>query len=372
MNAAGIILSGIYSDGLDPVTKHRTVASLPFGGRYRQIDFTLSNMVNSGIVSIGVITKYNYQSLIDHLGSCQDWDLNRRRGGVKIIPPYASGDTGGYRGKTEELRAALPYLKTLRADWVVIADTGTICNIALRPVVEKHAAGGKDITIVASHVLCDEQTVSELVFDAEGDVPGSIYLNYAARKGQYSSDGIYVLSRELLIEKIEQFASRGDYHFERDLLQQGFNTGAISVGLYPFDGKVLKNRSVPEYLRNSLALTDRSIKDGLFNPERPIYTAVRDEVPSRYGDGCFVAECTVADGCVVNGTVARSVLGRGVTIEEGASVAGSVIMDSCVIRSGAHVENAILDRNVEVCGGCVIQGSPDAPAIVGKGIKVEK
>ncbi|MBR6426664.1 MAG: glucose-1-phosphate adenylyltransferase subunit GlgD [Clostridia bacterium] len=371
MNTAGIILSGIYSDGLDPITKHRTVASLPFGGRYRQIDFTLSNMVNSGIVSIGIITKYNYQSLIDHLGSCQDWDLNRKRGGVKIIPPYATGDLGGYRGKIEELRAALPYLKTLRADYVVIADTGTICNIALRPVVEKHAASRKDITIVTSYVTCDEQTISELVFDAEDDEPGSIYLNYAAHTGQYSSDGIYVISRELLIEKIEHFASRGYYHFERDLLQQGFNTGTISVGLYPFDGKVLKNRSVPEYLRNSLALTSRELSAGLFNPARPIYTAVRDEVPSRYGADCSAAECTIADGCVIDGSAFRSVLGRGVTIEKGASVAGSVIMDSCCIRSGAHVENAILDKNVEVCDGCVIQGSPDAPAIVGKGIKVE-
>ncbi len=372
MSTAGIILSGIYSDGLDPITKSRTVASLPFGGRYRQIDFILSNMVNSGIVNVGIITKYNYRSLIDHLGSCQDWDLNRKLGGVKIIPPFASGDIGGYRGKIEELRAALPYLKELKSEFVVLADTDTICNIALKPVIERHRASGRDVTIVASPVNADETDVSEFVFDAEDGVPDSIYLNYQGRRGQFSSDGIYVFSREFLIDRVEYFAARGFYHLERDLLQQGFNSGVLSVGLYIFDGIVLKNRTIPAYLRNSLSLTDKKIREGLFRQDRPVYTAVRDEIPTYYGNGSEVKDSTIADGCRIYGKIERSVIFRGVTVEKNAVVKNSVIMDSCVIRSGARVENAVIDKNVEIFEGETICGSADSPAIVGKGMKVRE
>ncbi|MBQ7603504.1 MAG: glucose-1-phosphate adenylyltransferase subunit GlgD [Clostridia bacterium] len=372
MSIAGIILSGIYSDELDPITKKRTVASLPFGGRYRQIDFILSNMVNSDIVNVGIITKYNYSSLIDHLGSCQDWDLNRKLGGVKIIPPFASGDIGGYRGKIEELRAALPFLKELKSDYVVLADTDTLCNVALRPVIERHRASGRDLTIVASPVRADETDVSELVFDAEEGNPSGIYLNYSARNGQFSSDGLYVFGREYLIDRVEYFAARGYYHLERDLIQQGFNTGALSVGLDVFEGIVLKNRTIPAYLKNSLSLTDRKIREGLFRQDRPIYTAVRDEIPTYYGENSEVRDSTIADGCRIYGNIERSVIFRGVNVEKGAVVKNSVVMDSCVIRTGARVENAVLDKNVEICGGITVCGSPDAPAIIGKGMKVRE
>ena len=370
MKTAGIILSGIYSDKLNVIAGHRTVASLPFGGRYRHVDFILSNMVNSGITDVGIITKHNYQSLIDHLGSFQDWDLNRRRGGAKLIPPHAGGDLGDYRGKIEELRAGLPFLRELDADYVIIADTVTLCTMDLRDAVRAHARSGKDLTVVATAVRSDDDELSELVFDLSGNEPERIYLNYAAKKGQLSSDGIYVVGREFLIGEIEKFASSGYYHFERDLIQQGFNTGALSVGIFEFGGVILKNRTVPEYFANNLALLDPDIRAGLFRPERPVYTAVRDEKPARYGEGSSVSDCIVADGAKVFGSARRSVLSRRVTIEDGAEVANSVILDGCVIRSGARVENAILDRYVEVGPGCFIRGSAGSPIIIEKGKKL--
>ncbi len=367
MKATGIIFSGMYNDGLDYLTRNRTVASLPFGGRYRQIDFVLSNMVNSGIERIGVITKYNYQSLIDHLGSCQDWDLNRKRGGLTILPPFASSSSGGYRGKIEELRAALPFMRRHEDDYIVLSDTDTICNIDIRKILKYHEKSGKDITIVVSEAQANESNTSELVFEKEGDEVSSIYLNYTANKGQYTSIGMYIISRELLIEKVSALASRGFYHLERDFLQQEFNKGELSVGIYCHDGLIMKNRNILEYFNNSLAMKDEEVRNAIFRPSKPIYTTVRDEIPTYYGENSEVTDCTVADGCRIDGKVDNSVLFRKVVIEKNAVVRNSVIMASCVIKEGAVVENAIIDKEATISSLRRIVGAPLSPMIVQKG-----
>ena len=298
MKTAAIIFSGIYNDGLDYLTRNRTVASLPFAGRYRQIDFILSDMVNSGIYDIGVITKYNYQSLINHLGSCQDWDLNRKRGGLMLIPPFASGDSGGYRGKIEELRAALPFLEQKNADYVILSDTDTICSIDFRKVIDAHTESGRDMTVVAAPAAENETTASELVIDsADGCTPDGIYLNYAARKGQYSALGMYVIRRDALIEAVTALSAKGFYHLERDFIQQGFNRGTLTIGMYRFDSLVLKNRTILEYYGNSLMMKDENVRNAIFRPEAPVYTTVRDEVPTFYGADSSVSDCLLADGC---------------------------------------------------------------------------
>lgn len=367
MKATGLIFSGMYNDGLDYLTRHRTVASLPFGGRYRQIDFVLSNMVNSGIERIGVITKYNYQSLIDHLGSCQDWDLNRKRGGLTILPPFASSSSGGYRGKIEELRAALPFLRKYEDDYVVLSDTDTICNINIKKVLAAHVDSGKDITIVTTAVTENENNDSELVLETDGDNVSALYLNYAALKGQYPSIGMYVISRELLIEKVSELAARGFYHLERDFIQQGFNKGELSIGMYVHDGLTMKNRNILEYYNNSLAMKDEKVRAEIFRPSKPIYTTVRDEVPTYYGENSEATDCLIADGCRIYGKVDNSVLFRKVKIEKGAVVRNSVIMAGCVIKEGAVVENAIIDKEATISSLRRIVGAPLSPMIVQKG-----
>lgn len=367
MKTTGLIFSGMYNDGLDQLTRNRTVASLPFGGRYRQIDFVLSNMVNSNIHRIGVITKYNYQSLMDHLGSCQDWDLNRKRGGLTILPPFASSNSGGYRGKIEELRAAIPFLRRYGDEYVVLADTDTICNINIDDVVDTHVNSGKDITIVVSQAKENEENLSELVLEANGDDISEIYLNYAAKKGQYSSIGMYVISKELLIDKVTAFAARGFYHFERDYIQQSFNHGQINIGMYRFDGLMMKNRNILEYYKNSLSMKNEEVRNEIFRPSAPVYTTVRDEVPTYYGENSQATDCLIADGCRIEGKVDNSVLFRKVVIEKNAVVRNSVIMAGCVIKEGAVVENAIIDKEATVSSLRRIVGAPTSPMIVQKG-----
>ena len=147
MKAMGIIFANIYDSSLGELTNKRTIASLPYGGRYRQIDFTLSNMSNSGIRHIGIITKYNYQSLMNHIGSGQEWDLELEEGGLEYLTPFAMGHNGSYRGKVEALNSAMIFLENALEDYVVLADSNVLCNIDLDRVLEQHVESGKDVTV---------------------------------------------------------------------------------------------------------------------------------------------------------------------------------------------------------------------------------
>ena len=159
MEAMGIIFSNIYDNNMGELTRERTSASIPFGSRYRQIDFALSNMANSKISNIGIVTKYNYQSLMDHLGNCEEWDLKLGEG-VRFLPPYATGHTGAYRGKLEALQTAMPVLGRCDAEYVVLSDTTVLCAIDFAAVLDEHIASGCDITVDRQGWLCRRQTAA--------------------------------------------------------------------------------------------------------------------------------------------------------------------------------------------------------------------
>ena len=168
MKMSGIIFSNIYDNAMGELTMHRTAASMPFGGRYRFIDFVLSNMVNSGVNNIGVITKYNYQSLMDHLGGGSEWDLNRKNASLFILPPFGTGVTNVYRGNLEALSNAVTFLNTTKPDYVLMCDTTVICNIDYDLALQAHVESGADVTVIANSAIktyeCDS---SDLVITAD-------------------------------------------------------------------------------------------------------------------------------------------------------------------------------------------------------------
>ncbi len=364
---SGIIFSNIYDDALGDLTAKRTVASLPFGGRYRQIDYVLSNMVNSGITSVGVITKYNYESLMDHLGSSEEWDLHRKTGGLFIIPPFASGKSEVYHGKLEALYTALNFLKSQKSEYIVLSDTITICNIDFHEVLVGHIASGKDITVVAS--LQKEAGIPyPVVFEANNDSSvKTISINSVAKDGSLVGLGMFIMKREDLIEVVKECVAAGQYHFEKDFLQKHFNEGRLSVYLHKFEGVVLRNQNIKSYLKNNIKLIDEDVHKSLYKSSAPIYTKVRDEIPTYYGEGSVVDACIIADGCKIYGTLKNSVIFRGVTVEEGAQVIGSVIMQGTKIKKGAYIENAIIDKNVVITEGTRLLGAPASPVIIKKG-----
>lgn len=364
---SGIIFSNIYDGVLGELTANRTVASLPFGGRYRQIDFVLSDMVNSNITSVGVITKYNYESLMDHLGSCEEWDLNRKNGGLYIIPPFASGRSDVYHGKLEALYTALNFLKSQNTEYIVISDTITICNIDYQRVLSSHIKSGKDVTAIASKPHEDVDSYPA-VFEVDSDGGAkSITVNCAAGDQSLVGFGMFIMEREALIKVVEDCVSAGFYHFEKDFLQKYFNEGKITVNVYNFEGIVLKNRDISTYLKNNIMLTNEEIRNSLFKSTSPVYTKVRDEIPTYYGENSCVNECIVADGCVISGKLDHSVIFRDVKIEDGANVIGSVVMQGSKIGKNAYIENAIIDKNVTITDGTQLVGAKHSPVIIKKG-----
>ena len=368
MKAMGIIFANIYDSSLGELTNKRTIASLPYGGRYRQIDFTLSNMSNSGIRHIGVITKYNYQSLMNHIGSGQEWDLDLEEGGLEYLTPFALGHNGSYRGKLEALNSAMVFLENSLEEYVILADSNVLCNIDLEKVLERHVASGKDITVVVKEGIANgtKQLDLGIRLDEQGQL-ADVAVDYCAGPEYLASMGIFVISRELLIYFVKESVARSRYRFERDFLLKQFNDKNLTVGVYSFEGVAMFNESTLEYYRNNLALTDYDTRHNLFRTDRNIYTKVRDRVPTTYGENAQIGDCIVADGCQLDGEAEHSVSFRQVRLGEGAQVKNCVIMNDCPIGAGAELYCAILDKDVVVRPGVRLIGTPENPMIVKRG-----
>ena len=367
MKVMGIIFSNIYDSALGELTNHRTVASLPFGGRYRQIDFPLSNMSNSGIHNIGIITKYSYRSLMDHLGNCSDWDLNRKNEGVVFLPPFANGNTGSvYKGKLEALYSALHFIDNPSYSYVVICDSTVLCNIDLGAAVDHHIASKNDITVITSSPRTQRKYPLIIKANSGGRVTET-KIDSKAAPDSLVGMGMFIVSREKLVDAIKDSYSRGYVHFERDYLQRGFNEGKLKLGSYKFNGVVLNNSDVASYFANNMALLQKDVREGIFLPDSPIYTKVRDEAPSYYADGASISNCIIADGCTLYGFAENSVISRDVNIQKGAKIRSSVIMQGAKIGESSELEFVILDKNVTVTHGTVLKGTAKNPVIIKKG-----
>ena len=370
----GIIFSEMYSGALNSFTQDRNMGAIPFGGRYRLVDFALSNMVNSGILNVGVLVKQHYHSLMDHLSNSQEWDLNRKIGGLQLLPPFATEDaaTGGSRGKLDELRNALNYLETIStSSYVIMADAYVLCNLDYRAALEDHIASGCDITMFATKTTETSELNSASVMRADSTHKVTSYaLDCPAKPGEYASMGHMIISRDLLINVIRDYTSRGIYDFLRDFVQHEFNRGRLSINLYEVDTTVLRIRDVNEYFQSSLAILNDDVSAALFRGDRPIHTRVTDEVPAYYGLDCQVSCSVIADGCFIDGSVENSVLSRGVKVAKGAKVKNCVIMEGSVVCDGASLENVVVDKWVTITSGAQLKGLASNPVVIRKGVTV--
>lgn len=368
MKMTGIIFSNVYDTPMGELTRKRTVASMPFGGRYRFIDFVLSNMVNSGVSSIGVITKYNYQSLMDHLGGGSEWDLNRKGAKLYILPPFATGVTNVYRGNLEALSNAVSFLNATKPDYVVMCDTTVICNIDFREALKSHIDSGADVTAICNSKIEDyEYDSDDLVLTENNGIVNDLAMGYMLGEGSKVGMGMFILARKKLIDIINNYVSRGRYSFEKDYLITSFVNKSIKINAYEFDGAVLRNHNIVSYFKNSFKLMQPEIKKDIFKRNALIRTKVRDEAPAFYREGGSARDCLVADGCEIRGYAENSVLFRGVVIEEGATVRNSIVMQGSVINRNCAINYAIIDKNVTISEGSALTGAPLTPIIIHKG-----
>ena len=330
MNVMGIIFA---NDGdLGALTTKRTMASLPFGGRYRQVDFALSNLAAAGVRHVGIVTRHNYQSLVNHVGSGEEWGMDLEEGGLEFLTPYAMSKTNNYRGKLESLYSAMGFLEYGAEDeLVVMIDASVLSNIDLKDVISDHIASGKDVTVVTKAGICNGSRKIDLALklDEKGSI-SDMAVDYEAPADYLASMDIFILSKKWLIQQVKEHIAHNLYHMDRDLVLGQWQKGAITVNPYVFPGAAMFTESVEEYYRNTLSLIDKKIRHDLFGYNHPVYTKVRDRVPTYYGENCEVESCIVADGCILEGKAENCVLFRQVTICAGAEVEGCVVMNDTV------------------------------------------
>jgi glucose-1-phosphate adenylyltransferase len=368
MKLMGIIFANDATMG--ELTSKRTMASLPFGGRYRQVDFHLSNMTAAGIRHIGIISRHNYQSLMNHIGDGEEWGLELGEGGLEFLTPYAMSTTDRYRGKLENLYFAMDFL-TFGGDedeYVVMADSAILSNMDLTKVIASHIESGKDITVVTKAGIANgaKQLDLALKLDKKGEIE-DIAVDYVAAEDYLASMDVFVMNKKWFVEQINECVARNLYHMDRDVVLGLWQKGKASLNVYQFDGVAMFNESIEEYFTNSLALLDKEVRHDLFGRNHPVFTKVRDRVPSYYGENCEIENCLVADGCFLEGEAEDSILFRQVTICEGAEVENCVVMNDAVIGEGAELEYVILDKNVTVRPGARLIGTKKNPIIVKRG-----
>ena len=370
-NAFGIIFSNIHDDALPQLTRNRTLGAVPLGGRYRLIDFILSNMVNSGISSVGVIARNNYHSLVNHLGSGKEWDLSRKFGGLTIFPPYSTAGTGLYHGRLEALKTVLSYIVRAREEYAVLADSNLILNIDLEKVLAFHEENDADITCVYQNVDLKEKNAKDRVLydvNADGRISAVLVDPRISTGTVNNSLGIWVMKKDLLVRIIDDAQAAGKGSLERDVLGKHCKDWKI-LG-YGFDGFVEQIRSIPGYYRAGMALLKAEVRKELFPRERPIYTKIHDECPVYYAPEAKASGSLIANGCRIEGTVENSILGRGVYVAKGAVVRNSLLMQGVSVSAGATVDCAIIDKNAYIAPDRNLSGAPTYPIVIEKGSRV--
>ncbi len=362
-NVMGIIFSNLHEELINELTERRTMGSVPFGGRYRLIDFPLSNMVNSGINKIYILTKNNYQSLTDHLGTGKAWDLSRKRNGLFILPPFSN--ISEYSNRITTLNSIMPFLKNSNEEYVVISDCDAICNIDYKSVLNKHIENSADITLVYKRDTVPEKLHDPAVlsFDSKGKVI-DVLVNPSLHGNCSFYMNIMLLKRELLIELINKCVSKNTLNFKRDIIQGEYNS--LNMYGYEFKGFAPIITSMSAYFNANMALKQRNVRKDLFNDERPIYTKVRDDMPTKYGLGSKVTNSLIGNGCNIEGEVNDCVLFKGVHIGKGTKVSNCVIMQDTKIGANSNLNYVIVDKDVVIKDERTLVGFASYPVYISK------
>lgn len=374
MAVTGIIFSNIHDNNIPELTRLRTIASVPFGCRYRFIDFTLSNMVNANIFNIDVITQSNYQSLMDHLGSGKDWDLARHSGGIKILPPnIMAGDSSRQTSSTtrlEALKSVYNSIVKIKDEYVVMSDCDVICNINFKAIIEDHIKNKADITVaVKTMPLTEEQAAANVLFASDETGRITDVLPYPKN---YSGDAdvslnIVVMRTDYLLHMVQDAIAHDYNSMTRDFINRYKDTKNFRV--YKYDGYFACVSSLADYFRCSMEqITDNNARKSLFDvPNRPVYTKVRNSTPTYYSDTSSVKNSMIADGCVIEGTVENSILFRGVKVGRNCTVKNCILMQDTITGENVFLNYVIADKNVVVRDGRMLSGCDVQPYYIEKG-----
>ncbi|MCH5142566.1 MAG: glucose-1-phosphate adenylyltransferase subunit GlgD [Clostridiales bacterium] len=363
-STVGVIFSSINEEDVPELTKRRSMGSIPFGGRYRIVDFALSNMVNSGITTVGMITKNNYQSLMDHLGSGKFWDLARKEGGLILLPPYSDETENLYKNRLEALKGASAFLKKAKQDFVVLADSDAVYRLDYSKVIDYHISKNADITMVY-HEHEPEKSHYYMTFETQADGKISdIEINPTSSGVKKNYINVMVARTSFLLRLIQDAIQHGYKSFGRDILSPGVKT--YNLYGYKFEGYYATLSSLNAYFNANLDLLNKQVRMEIFG-ERDVYTKVNDSQPAKFTDTAKVKNSLISDGCLIEGTVENCVLFRGVKIGKGTVVKNCILMTDNIIGENCNLAYVVSDKNSVVRDNRVLAGCDVQPYFINKG-----
>ena len=370
MRAVGIIFSNIHDDNVPELVRERTLGSIPVGGRYRLIDFPLSNMVNSGIDTVGIITKSNYQSLMDHVGSGKDWDLARKDGGVIILPPYGDRESSSlYTTRLEALKGITSFLFRADEEYVVMTDCDSISRVNYNDVIDSHIRNQADISIIFKKLEKPEYfPKTATIFDVkDGRITGVSYKDNVVDAGTNVCTNVFVMKKSLLQNIVMDSISHNKHHFMTDIVTASLKS--MKIMGYEHKGFYAGITSLQAYYDSNMLLLDQDVRHEVFG-DRSVFTKIRDSAPTKFGNSAIIKNSMIADGCEIEGEVENSIIFRNVKVARGAVVRNSIIMQNTVLGENSTLNCIITDKNVVVRNRKVLSGSENHPFYIGKGIMI--
>ncbi len=374
ISAQGIIFSSLNDNTLSRLTSDRTVAAIPFGCRYRLVDFCLSNMVNANISKINIVANYNYRSLMEHIGTGKDWDLARRHDGINIISPYQTATSATakvFSTHMEALKNMKIYIDEFKEDYVVMMDSDYVLNIDIEDVVKKHIKTGANITLVTHNVEKDFtlKRPRMMVSSVADKITDIVMADAYNERNQELVLNILVMHTEYLKKLIEE-AEAYNVNSLTELLLKNYKNSNYRT--YKYSGYVACVSSFLDYYKCSmdLARNDNARVSLLWKKESPIYTRVHNSAPAVYKSGAIVEKSMLGDECIIEGTVINSILFRGVHVEKGAVVKNSVLFRGTYVGKGASLNHIVTDKDVHVTDGVTLSGNENMPFYVQKGRKI--
>lgn len=343
MKAVGIILAGGSSNRLKELAKKRAAAAMPIAGSYRAIDFALSNMSNSHVSKVAVLTQYNSRSLNEHLSSAKWWDFGRKQGGLYVFTPTITAENSfWFRGTADAIYQNLDFLRKSHEPYVIIASGDAVYKMDYNDVIEYHVAKKADITVVCKELKEgeDARRFGTLKMDEDMRIQEFEEKPMFARSNIIST-GIYVIRRRLLIDLVEQCVEDERYDFVKDILIRYKNLKKIYA--YKTDAYWSNIATVDSYYKTNMDFLKRDIRDYFFKEYPEILSKVSDLPPAKYHPGANVKNSLVASGSIINGTVENSILFKKVFVGNNCVIKNSIILNDVYLGDNTYIENCIIE-----------------------------
>ncbi len=362
-NVLGFIFAGTLEDKIPELSASRTTASIPIGGKYRLIDFVLSNMANSGMNDIGIVAKSNYLSLMDHVGAGSAYDLSKRRSALTILPPYGGNKMSNY---VETIYNMHGYLENCREEYVLLSPANIAANIDYTEVFDFHSKHNSDITLIYKNDFIPEGYERPMTIDVDEDGKVKQVFIKPCVADEMRHNHVYgsiLVRKTLLMQEIQQALSLNQLD-AKIIIQNCVNK--YRVFGFEHKGYCAAISSINDYFKFNMDMMKKSVRDELFNPKRPIFTKVRDDAPSRYGLTSKVKNSIIAQGCVIDGEVENCVISKGVYIAKGAKLSNCIVMQDTKIGCNTKLNYVIIDKDVTIKDERSLMGFDSYPIYIAK------